>query len=365
MGCGVVPSFWPVTDCPERPAMFDPDPISADPIEVAAAAWLSRVDRGLTPAEQDEYLQWRRQDVRHAAAVAQLEKTWKALGRLSAWRPEHSPLPNPDLLAVRTKTLRRRGLRSWIAVAAAAMIVGTVGVVGWLRTDLRPESSPVEATVESGATRRVLEDGSMVDLNRGAEVTIAYSDAERRVLLTRGEAYFTVAKNPARPFIVQAGTVAIRAVGTAFNVRMAPDAVEVLVTEGRVEVAPPPAVSAPSSSPTPQVAAGERLLVETGPTAAPPVVKAVSIAQVATALAWQAKRLELVDTPLSEALVEFNRQSAIPIVLGERDLGDLRLGGAFRVDNLEGFLRLLEGGFGIRVERQPDRVILRRAEDRH
>ena len=89
----------------------------------------------------------------------------------------------------------------------------------------------------------------------------------------------------------------------------------------------------------------------------------VSTAQVAAALAWQVRRLDFVDTPLSEALVEFNRQSPIPLVLGERDLGEMRLGGSFRADNLEGFLRLLEGGFGIRVERQPDRLILRRAGD--
>jgi transmembrane sensor len=341
----------------------DPNPATPDPLEAAAAAWLSRLDRGLTAAEQDDYLQWRQQDPRHAAAVARLERAWVGLDRLSAWRPTHSPQPNPDLLATPSPVRRRFGVRRWVAAAAAVTVLVATGAVGWFAAAPRPASLPPSSIGEAGAARRVLEDGSVVDLNRGAEVGIAFSPEERRVLLVRGEAYFTVAKNPARPFIVQAGSVSIRAVGTAFNVRLAPDSVEVLVTEGRVEVAPPVAESAPAADRAPMVGAGERLFIETGPRAAPPRVDPVSTAQVAAALAWQVRRLDFVDTPLSEALVEFNRQSPIPLVLGERDLGEMRLGGSFRADNLEGFLRLLEGGFGIRVERQPDRLILRRAGD--
>ena len=95
----------------------------------------------------------------------------------------------------------------------------------------------------------MLDDGSVAELNRGAEIEVNYTVAERRVVLRRGEALFTVAKNPARPFVVRAGGVDVRAVGTAFNVKLAGPNLEVLVTEGTVHVSQQtPATSA--SAPT-------------------------------------------------------------------------------------------------------------------
>ena len=75
-----------------------------------------------------------------------------------------------------------------------------------------------------------LHDGSIVELNKGAQISIRYSGDERRVDLLSGEAYFEVAKNPDRPFIVSARGIDVKAVGTAFNVRLHNDSLEVLVT---------------------------------------------------------------------------------------------------------------------------------------
>jgi transmembrane sensor len=81
-----------------------------------------------------------------------------------------------------------------------------------------------------------LPDGSVLQLNTDSVVETAYSPTERRVRLKKGEAFFSVAKNPQRPFWVDVGAVSVRAVGTAFNVRFRPEAVEVLVKEGKVSV---------------------------------------------------------------------------------------------------------------------------------
>ena len=105
-----------------------------------------------------------------------------------------------------------------------------------------PQSPPSSGTVLVIPTpeRLTLEDGSVVELNHGGKLEIDFSSETRRVRLVRGEANFTVAKNPERPFVVNAGGVDVRAVGTVFNVRLAREAVEVVVSEGRVKLERPP-----------------------------------------------------------------------------------------------------------------------------
>jgi len=323
----------------------------------AAAAWLARRDRGLTAAEQDEYLQWLRQDPRHGQALARLEGTWRVLDALARWRPAHSTQPNPDLLA-RPRLLRWR--RAGFALAtAAAMAAGLLLVLS--RSERSAEMPPGRSLrVIPQPERLTLTDGSVVELNRDGRIETEFTPAERRVRLLGGEAHFTVAKNPARPFIVEAGAVAVRAVGTVFDVRRGATAVEVLVTEGKVRVersAFPGAAPAPPTS----LVAGERAMVDTTTPGAAPVVAAVSAVEIERALAWQGVRLEFPSLPLSEIVAEFNLRNATQLVIGDEETARLRIGGTFRADNVEGFVRLLQAGFGVTAERRPDgTVVLRR-----
>ncbi len=202
----------------------EPESPEAERRSQTAAEWLARCDRGLSAAEQDDFLQWR---ALHRHVVGDFSA-------LAHWRPEHSEEPNPDLLA----PARRRRIH-WLAptlLAAAPAIA--LAAFWWRAAPLTPTAgalAPVAPTWE--LKRLILEDGSSVELNHGANVTTEFSASERRATLVRGEALFTVAKNPARPFIVRAGGVDVRAVGTAFSVRLDAAAVEVLVTEGRVALA--------------------------------------------------------------------------------------------------------------------------------
>jgi transmembrane sensor len=346
---------------------------SAD-LETAASAWLARRDRGLTSREQDEYLEWLRANPRHGAMIAHLDKTWSALNALAEWRPAHSPQPNPDLLAApRTAVQRARWARvtqlplAVRLVAAAAVVAGGLFVVqtvwwgnsapaGTVRVILPPE-------------RLTLTDGSTVELNHGGKIETDFSPEIRRVRLVRGEAHFTVSKNPARPFIVEANGVSVRAVGTAFDVRHASGAVEVLVTEGKVQVeraAPngtsPAVVPVAVAAPTPLVA-GERAIVDTTASAARPVVAAVSAGEMAQALSWQGVRLEFEELPLAEVVAEFNLRNRRQLVIGDAATGRLRVGGNFRADNVDAFVRLLDASFGVTAERRSDgSLVLRRAK---
>ncbi|MFZ9745145.1 MAG: DUF4880 domain-containing protein, partial [Opitutaceae bacterium] len=182
------------------------EPTPSDPIAAVAAAWLARRDRGFTPAEQDEFLLWLAMDPRHRAAIARLERTWNALDGLAAWETADAAVPNPDLLAPPRRDPRwRRALwPSALALAAAVTLM-----VGLAPLDPRP---PVAAPAPVAGLRVIprpepmaLEDGSLAQVNHGGRLELAFAPEERRVRLTEGEAHFTVRREPARPFVVEAG----------------------------------------------------------------------------------------------------------------------------------------------------------------
>ncbi|MBM3854305.1 MAG: hypothetical protein FJ399_14285 [Verrucomicrobia bacterium] len=216
---------------------------------------------------------------------------------------------------------------------------------------------PVPALTEGGPTPRqqVLEDGTLVELNRHTHIAVAFSAAERRVRLTRGEALFSVAHNPARTFVVEAAGVTVRAVGTAFNVRIGPAGVEVLVTAGCVQLERP---AAPLEE-VPLLTAGHRVTIPfAGP---PPAATAVSREEIDCTLIWQPRLLEFVSTPLAEVAAEFNQRNLVQLIIADEALRALPIGASFRSDNLDGFVRLLEASFGVVAERGPGTITLRRA----
>ncbi|HRE07261.1 MAG TPA: FecR domain-containing protein [Opitutaceae bacterium] len=343
-------------------------------LDLEAAQWLVRRDRGLNAEEQDAFSQWLAADPRHGEWFSRHQRTWKEFNLLAQWRPEHSAEPNPDLLA---KPARRYWRLTWVAPLAAAAALA-IGLFLWSRVATTPDTGSI-AHVGS----RVLEDGSTVELRAGSEIRVLFTAEARRVELLHGEAFFTVAKNAARPFIVHAQGVDVRAVGTAFNVRFNQEHVEVLVTEGKVQVERPDLPSAPASaavvasSPAarpegmtaiesrlvePQlVAAGERMVVTTLAAAQvlPPQVTPLSEAEISRELAWQPRLLDFDATPLAEVISEFNSRNRLQLVLEDPELGRMPIIASVRSDNVEGFIRLLESTASIRVKRRGDVITLR------
>jgi len=324
----------------------------ADEIEQQAADWLAlRELRELTPAEEKAFVTWREADVRHQEAVAELMAAWRTFDRLQGY-PRRSDIPDdPDALSRRRRS-RIRLPMTW-AAAAAVVLAGVL----WLRP-AGSERTPVDAVATAATTLR-LPDGSEVEFRPGSEVVPQFTTEERRVRLVRGEAHFTVAKNAAWPFVVEADGVAVRAVGTAFNVRLDTSAVEVLVTEGVVRVGAPEATPAGE---VPILGAGQRTSVATVPTTAmTPVVETLAPIEIDRALAWQTSRLVFDATPLSAVVEKFNRHTGQRIMLRDSTLGALPISGRFRASNIESFLELLESGFGLSVDRNGDEIVLRRA----
>ena len=322
-----------------------------------ASLWLARRDRGLTPSEQDDYMQWIVADPRHAEAMMQHAAAFERMMHLYEWQPWHTTEGNPDLFAPR----RRVRWWPWAAsvVLAAAAAVGLSFIYSW-----HAPAAPAVTSYLQVNERLALPDGSRVELKDGSRIVVQYSDRERRVKLTGGEAQFSVWQDARRPFIVEAGGIEVRAVGTVFNVRLADRAVEVLVTEGRVKVnREPPAATSGGSVAEVMLAAGEQTAVPLAVDAvqAAPVVVPATSEQISQSLAWQTPRLQFWETPLAEAVAEFNRLNRFQIVIGDAELGGRLIGGTFRPDNVEGFVRLLETTLDVRSDRRGDHeTVLRR-----
>ena len=334
-------------------------------IEHRAAAWLAKRDRGLTATEQDELFLWLAEDPRHGEWFARHQQTETGLKRLAQWRPEHGAWPNPDLLAQPRPQPTARASGWWGAGALAAAAGLTLAFIFWSGSEAPleeklPEAAPLAVEI-APVLRRLLEDGSTIDLNRGAEVEVRYTAGERLVRLVRGEAHFTVAKNPLRPFVVEANRVRVRAVGTAFDVRLQPENVEVLVTEGQVSVNRQPASAAAVEVRAPAlVTVGERAVVSLVEPDAVPKITPVAPAEMARLLAWQPRQLEFADAPLAQVVAEFNRDNRVKLVVADPILAALPIGATLRSDNVEGFVRLLETSFQVAVERRADGVIVLR-----
>ncbi len=341
-----------------------------DAVESAAAEWLVRHDRGLTGRQQDEFLSWLAASPAHRESFERHRRMWSDFNALAQWRPEHSAAPNPDLLA-RPRPSRIGRWAAPVLLAAAAALAVTV----WWSPPERARQSDTLAFEAAAYRQETLSDGSVLDLNRGAHVVVQFSPGERRVLLVQGEAQFVVAKNSARPFIVRAGGIDVRAVGTAFNVKLAGSNLEVLVTEGTVHVSQQAAAATAEAVNSSHrhaaavpvvlaaISAGQRTVIPVASTIAPPVVVPASREEIARLLGWQPQLLDFDSTPLVEVVATFNRRNAVRLVIGDDELRTLPIVASIRSDNVEGFVRLLEGTAGVRADRSaPGEIVLRRAQ---
>jgi len=336
-------------------------PTDQTAIEDAAMAWLSERDDGFTAERAREFDAWCKVDSRHAAAVVRLEKTLSLLGTLPAFRPElnrhfgrHSP-PRPQSLVLKFPALRRRA--TWMSVGlAAALVLGVFGFRSFRAASIEQHY----ATAAAGYERVRLGDGSTLELNGASAVRTRFTAAERSVQLDAGEAHFAVSHDPARPFVVRAGGVVVRAVGTAFNVRYTAGAVEVIVVEGKVRVES--ADAAPTSAtPLPLVSAGERVLVSSVATSPPPLVEKIEPTALSESLTWQRRLVDFADEPLREIVRQFNLHNRVQLVLADPALGAQRIGGTFARGEVEAFVRLLERDGEIVTERRgDDTIVLRR-----
>jgi transmembrane sensor len=329
-------------------------------IEETAAAWLVERDRGFARGRERAFRQWMQADARHAAAFEALASTWDLLGETQQAVALPARITPP-------------WLRRWLAPTLAAAAAVTFAYLGWeQRMAPAPAGEAVTSYVQAAATevgeirQLALPDGSTIQLNTDSAVEIQYVANERRVRLARGEAHFQVAKDAARPFVVRAAEVDVRVVGTVFNVRLRPAAIDVLVTEGKVRVAaaaePAQATNGtPADATVSELMAGQKLSIPLGESTsvAPEPVIAATAAEIRQTLAWQTRRLDFDATPLGEIVTEINRYNRHQLVVADPRLNARRFGGSFPATDYETFVRMLETDFAVVAERRGNETWLR------
>jgi ferric-dicitrate binding protein FerR (iron transport regulator) len=386
--------------------------MNSNQVEIEAGEWLARLDRDPSAAELAAFDRWRATDARNVAAYARLAATWQALDRIRAIRPSaEEPIDNdylngslqrsrpeplhdllPDALQsaaadsqdsqqhpssrlmhdfssdslhdsaihdsqlskshwpLRPSSLRR----PWPLTSIAACLTIVIAYLWGLHT----VGGPITFSTNIGGFQRiVLKDRSVIELNTDSEVRVALTPRLRRLELVRGEAFFEVAQDAVRPFIVSAGRTAVRAVGTKFDVRRLGNAVEVTVDEGKVSVGEPSPLESQGdllAISIPLLTAGQSALTSGDGVQ----LKQIPKREMARKLAWQNQMLEFDSDTLADVAAQFNRYNRRQLVIADPRLATLRIGGYFRPTNLDAFIDVLQSDFGVSVNPDGNRLLL-------
>jgi transmembrane sensor len=339
-------------------------------IEQRATEWFVRHREGaLAPCEQRQYLDWLRASPRHVQAylnlIALSGKIPQAIRGLGidtealASEVAHSPaeaeraLFCPQIYGSEERCVERkphafRGRQFLIATVALVLLaIGSVAFWG-----SGPWGAPASFNVPAGQQRIVtLADGSSIHLNSSTRVRVRYSQAQRLIELTEGQALFSVTHDARRPFIVRAGTMDVVALGTRFDVIRRAGHTQVTVVEGRIEVL----ADEPSPPPPVRLAAGEQVKItdETH-------VGRISQVDAATTIAWTHKPVSFASERLQEVALQFSRTTGTRIEIEDAQLRDYRISGVFQAYDVDSFLAYLAQFEGVRIERDGDDIIVRR-----
>jgi len=332
---------------------------TAQDIESTASEWLVRLETAPSEEIRAEFDRWLESDPRHKAAYLRLERGWRRADRLKNLRPLDGAV-NENVLdtfpqgqepgqpqADEPPAVSRR--TPWIAAAAALAVIAIGPVMWFVGSHMGWQTYKTQL---GGLERISLEDGSTATLNTNTQLRVRLTKERREIILDRGEALFSVAHDPHRPFDVKAAETIVRAVGTSFSVRLHDHTqVDVIVKEGRVAIDPPDDslnLKLAQSVPLPQMstlAAGETVRVR----ARKLDVQKIDTDDMTRKLAWTQGRLWFDRVTLAEAVAEFNRYNRRQLVIDDPGIAGLRIGGAFDATDLDSFVAAL-GTFGIKAD---------------
>nr|WP_307367557.1 FecR domain-containing protein [Brevundimonas sp. SORGH_AS_0993] len=289
---------------------------------------------------------WLAADPARRAALDEVARTWDAADAVAA---------DSAICEMRQAALQAHGApgrRLWGAPArwavAAALLLTLSGIVMFGASRLVPPPPEVQVYRTGVGERAVvtLADGSQATLNTATVLAVDYRPRRRGLRLIAGEAWFDVARNPDRPFVVTAADHQVTAVGTSFNVRLDPGRLRVAVSEGRIKLsdAQSTALAAVTAGQSADLKASGLVLQRGGPVAGD----------------WREGRLTFDGVTLGEAVAEINRYRKTPILVAEPNLERLRISGVFDVGESSDFLRALPLSQPVRVVRAEGSVRIER-----
>lgn len=314
-------------------------------IEDIAATWLVRQSDGLTADERTQLDAWLDASPKHRTAFWRLEYSWEQAERLVALRaPDTLDATIAEAQAAPAPRPLPRALPRWAIGLAATLAVALLAasVIMWPR--------PALYSTDTGQRQLVsLTDGSRVELNTATRMRASISSEDREAWLDKGEAYFEVAHDPSRPFIVHMGDKTVTVLGTRFSVRRDGDDVRVVVAEGRVRLSGPK-----------NAFEAEPMILTRGDVAlghGESVLHSRTTPQrVQDQLAWRRGLVVFDQITLSDAAAEFNRYNQAQISVVDPQTANIRIGGSFEATNVDAFVRLLQNAYGLEIMRDGETI---------
>jgi transmembrane sensor len=310
---------------------------NGDDLAEQAVHWHVRMTSGEVSSREAAAFEHWKSEPRHARAYDEIAQIWSALGPALEAPQKIVPLER----ARQSRFVQMRSMlssRSGMAIAASLAVAALTGYQYdqvW-RYD----------HVAQGSKREVvaLADGSRVTLNTGAALNVEYTAGVRRVRLGRGEAYFDVQHNPAKPFVVNAGNGDVTVLGTAFSVRRSGDGASVIVRRGKVRVR--------AGNDSADITPGQMIVYSNGHEG--PIRKVDANA----ALAWSDGRLVFENKPLGEVIDAIDRYYPGMLIFTSKAKADRRVNAVVNLDRIDDWLDALSRSQGVAVRRLPAITLL-------
>jgi len=359
-------------------------------IKAAARDWLLRLSlESPTVDDRAQFDAWYAQDPRHAAAYRRFESIWQDSATLQDLEPLASLETTPAGWWLWLSAAIRNRPSVWAGGAGLAAAIGGIGL--WLLM------APVHYATGVAEVRAIhLSDGSEVTLGARSSLDVTFRIHERRVALNSGVAFFSVSKNPSRPFIVTVGEREVRVVGTKFEIRRDTAGIRVSVVEGTVEVMQRRELAGAAAPQTPRAVhlkaqanhtasatipdeTPSTLALAPQPSSEAPEERILTAGQQISAAiagtipdpqpmphgepaAWRQGRLVYVDAPLKEIVADANRYSREPITIAGEDVANLRVSVTYPSDRIGEMLRRCPRSLSLDVERRENGIVLKQKE---
>lgn len=359
-------------------------------LEEEACQWIVKFEGDNEPSIQDiqQFNAWLSKSPVHRETLLRLAKTWSDMDVMSGLMIPlgHSLTPKRSKLAsIFTPFLFITGIYQMLANKAQALFrplvvlpVLTLAIILSLSlfgTFLPPEvPSNMYVTSIGQHSTHTLEDGSVLTLNSNSQVEVNYTQRKRVINLLKGEAHFDVTPDPNRSFEVYAGNQMVKAIGTAFSVYRLENNIEVLVTEGKVDLAiiesallvkpesspRSRAVSKHNSATNPientvtviaSLEAGQSISIPISSKSLDTPVVEYAQGDIVRKLSWLDGRLVFAGESLEEVVAEVSRHTPLLIEVADPELRKLRIGGQFQAGETDALFDVLESGFGIKITR--------------
>lgn len=330
--------------------------------EEAVQWFLDRLESRLSPTQEQRFQSWLNSSANHREIYCSVEKVWMVAGMgkddpiLETTSPQlaKSSVEDRNDQDAEADLVDRGSGRSFFkkALISCAVIVLAVAPATKLIYNFR--AAPAEEALqyfktETGQRATItLPDGTVVKLDSKTEISFQRLPNERQVKLAFGRAYFEVAKDPSKPFVVEAEGQTIRAIGTAFEVKIEADTVGVVLAEGKVRVEE---TGKPNLGT--DMTPGRQLTIN------PNRKWVLTNVDVEKETGWIDGRLIFLHDPLSQAIVEVNRYSARKLTFKDEPIPDKLIVGSFPAGDIESFIRALElNGIAMRLSTTPDEIIM-------